>query len=392
MHFPLEFAMVTMILPQEARVPQVHIPQGILPCSAMKIYRDSEHPQEIVAVASNIRIPRFEHLESFSLIRFSDEKLRSLLLKTQDGVVAVGLPDTPMTARVPIVKLATSCKPSQLESSSSSKERSLYRSMKALEKALGVEARMWITKWTLPSNSAIAAWPIYPVLPEGATQNKYSDRGVRAFGEGATGDSVMDRLMAPSLARGIGPAPYPSKIPSNVPLHPRATKPVRPNSHKLGYYTAFLEADDISSSNHPGPFFALPGDEITTLIQCRAIKQPEVAHPLELGSGEMVASIEFNTGTGGIRMLTSTGWRFAVLTEAQLDATGYFANTAPVLENFDESKIAAEWRWKDGRKLWKLRKGKVEEDVQEKKKDEGGDEDEPEITWGDLGRDTCLPM
>ncbi|KAI9033496.1 hypothetical protein DFJ74DRAFT_727838 [Hyaloraphidium curvatum] len=63
-------------------------------------------------------------------------------------------------------------------------------------------------------------------------------------------------------------------------------------------------------AGHPGPFFALPGDELVTFLFCAC---PTGSPALGLSAGGRPAVIDINTATGGFRMLTKTGWTFGAI-------------------------------------------------------------------------------
>lgn len=169
-----------------------------------------------------------------------------------------------------------SFKPSQLEKSTDTTEKEIYKSMKTLEQALGIEARMWIPNWRLPIDRAIPATPIYRDLPKGDRYSKFTEKGVIAQSSSTEASTGSFGAFSPTLARGIGPAPIrDAPIPPQVPLRERTAKLVNHNFRSPGYYTTFLGAEDIFASSHPGPFLALPGDEITTLLQCKAVEKLE---------------------------------------------------------------------------------------------------------------------
>lgn len=356
--FPLEFALVSMALPLDVRVPQMHIPNEKGSCPVLRFYMDAKDPSQLMASWKGVESLVFDKMEGETLStkkRYRAKKW-SLLFKTGQVFTA----DVVDPDKEPLVgdmlRMPNACNAKIMEELAKVYGvNQRLRVMKALEGALAVQAKMWITSWTVPAGRAVPAWPIHPEMPPGAKYNKYSAKGVSSYS--IKSDHLKPlKSVGSELARAVLPAPvHPDEISEQVPLHPRmkpfAKKPFREPDH----YTSFLRYEEISITQHPGPFFALPGDEVTTLLLCQASPVPEgQEHPLGLAPGACIASVEFNTGTGAVRMLTSQGWRFAVLTAEQLDATGFLEAKGSVFIDPD-IEAPKEWSWQDGRPLWKIR-------------------------------------
>ncbi|KAI8999701.1 hypothetical protein DFJ74DRAFT_27047 [Hyaloraphidium curvatum] len=102
------------------------------------------------------------------------------------------------------------------------------------------------------------------------------------------------------------PVATPSALdPSNPdsPLFFRRTPPAAP------YAPDAIEGRVLTASDHPGPFFALPGDSITAFALCTALP----TNSLGLAPGLHVQHVEVNTSTGLFRVLGASGWSFGTV-------------------------------------------------------------------------------
>jgi len=212
-----------------------------------------------------------------------------------------------------------------------------------LERALGVKAKVWIESQRVECGKAI---PAVPTLPDSAATET---KGIKRRSPTST-HLQRTATAAPAqmpVASHFLHYPAPPKLKSTAKLSDTKAKKFQSK------FCSYLEHVDISSG-HLGPFFALPGDELGTLLFGEALRSadPDLPHPLGLRPGDRVNTIEFNEEIGGVRMLTSEGWKFASVSLQQLDAVGLLEHQGKFCSDFE---LGAEgppgWRWEQGRMM-----------------------------------------
>lgn len=218
----------------------------------------------------------------------------------------------------------------------------------ALARALGLVVEAWSLGQPLKKDQVVPILPPQPYWLLDVLGCEGNRRKQEKFRHVDSGKQV------PYLSRLLVPAGLKIEDDARPLLHHRTHELPGPAPEVF-----HLEAVIRIPTRCPGPFFAIPGDQIITMILARVVDVPlgpDRPHPLGLKSGQHVATVEFNAATGVARILDNDGWRIVAVPMEALEAAGYFQMIGPLCESCCKTEGQAGWKWPaNGRRVWKER-------------------------------------
>lgn len=220
-----------------------------------------------------------------------------------------------------------------------------FPELAALSEALGLKVYVWVRNKPLKKDQVVPCIPPFPEWMDNIPDEELERQ------------TKYDQVDYPDtnvkyLRRTLLPAPCTADKGAKPFMHERMSQPSGTTPAPT-YFESVLRIPN----RHPGPFFALPGDQIVTMILCASTHGPLGCnyHPLGLGHGKFVATVEFNTATGIVRMLARDGWQIIEVPIEILDLGGYLEAAGPLCPKCCKTEGPNGWKWAHGRRLWKLR-------------------------------------
>ncbi|KAI9016706.1 hypothetical protein DFJ74DRAFT_730187 [Hyaloraphidium curvatum] len=103
-----------------------------------------------------------------------------------------------------------------------------------------------------------------------------------------------------------------------------------------------IESRVPTTSHHPGPFFALPGDAVAGFALCTALSE-FAPNPLGLAAGMHAPFVQINAHTGGFRMLAADGWSFGTVPASRM--ANFVRGAGQRCTDCEGAEGPEGWRW-----------------------------------------------